>query len=86
MRCLFCGRETNSEINHDMYLTLTDQVDYINPHNGKTEVDSSDYRYRWVDAGGNIIYSNSETCNPNFDPKLNVSGYKGVAKNDVRVR
>jgi hypothetical protein len=69
-------RKTNSAINHDMYLTITGNADYVNPYTGKTEQDNSDYKYRWVDASGNIIYSDDANYNPNNDPGLNVSGYK----------
>jgi hypothetical protein len=69
-------RNTNSAINHNMYLTITGNADYINPHTGKLEQDNADYKYRWVDASGNVIYSDDVNYNPNTDPKINVSGYK----------
>jgi hypothetical protein len=69
-------RKTNSAINHDMYLTVTGNADYVNPYTGKTEQDNADYKYRWIDASGNVIYSDDANFNPNSDPSLNVSGYK----------
>jgi hypothetical protein len=75
-------RKTNSAINHDMYLTVTGQADYVNPYTGRTEQDNSDYRYRWIDQSGNVIYSDSETYNPNMDPQLHVSGYRRCGRKD----
>ncbi len=69
-------RKTNAAINHDMYLTITGNADYVNPYSGKTETDNSDYKYRWVDQSGNVIYSDDLNYNPNNDPKLKVSGFK----------
>jgi len=69
-------RKTNEAINHDMYLTITGQADYINPYTGKTETDNSNYKNRWIDQSGNVIYSDNDNYNPNSDPDLNVSGYK----------
>jgi hypothetical protein len=69
-------RKTNAAINHDMYLTLTGNADYVNPFTGKTETDHSDYKYRWVNQEGNVIYSDRADYNPNNDPQINVSGYK----------
>jgi hypothetical protein len=72
-------RKTNAAINHDMYLTVTGNADYINPYTGKTEQDNADFKYRWVDAGGNVIYSDDANYNPNNDSGINVSGYKKSA-------
>jgi len=72
-------RKTNAAINHDMYLTITGNADYVNPYTGKTEMDNSNYKYRWVDPSGNVIYSDNDSYNPNSDPNLNVSGYKKCA-------
>jgi hypothetical protein len=72
-------RKTNAAINHDMYLTITGQADYINPYTGKTETDNSNYKYRWVNQNGNVIYSDNDSYNPNNDPSLNVSGYNKCA-------
>ncbi|PKL37187.1 MAG: hypothetical protein CVV44_16260 [Spirochaetae bacterium HGW-Spirochaetae-1] len=61
---------------------MTGRADYVNPYSGKTEQDSTDYRYRWVDQSGNVIYSDSESYNPNVDPQLRVSGYKRCGGKD----
>ncbi len=57
--------KTNERIQHDNYLTLTAQQDYVNPHTHEVETDTSDYRFRWETAGGEKIFSND----PNYDPR-----------------
>jgi hypothetical protein len=69
-------RKTSYEINKDMYLTLTGQNEYTNPYTGKVETDTDNWKNRWVNSSGDIIYSDNETYNPNNDPSLNVSGFK----------
>jgi len=68
--------KTYSEINKDMYLTLTGQDDYINPFTGKPERDTDNWKNRWVDELGNIIYTDNSEYDPNIDPSLNISGFK----------
>ena len=62
--------KTNDAINHDHYLTLTDQADYVNPYTGATETDTADYKNRWVTAGGDVIYTDDADYNPNKDDRL----------------
>jgi hypothetical protein len=69
-------RRTNSEINKDMYLTLTGQNEYTNPFTGKVETDTDNWKNRWINSSGDIIYSSDPSYNPNHDPDLNVSGFK----------
>jgi len=69
-------RNTNSEINKDMYLTLTGQDEYKNPFTGKVETDTDNWKNRWINESGDIIYSNNPTYDPNIDPDLKVSGFK----------
>lgn len=57
--------KTNEQIQHDSYLTLTGQQDYVNPHTHEVETDTSDYRFRWTTAGGEKVFSND----PNYDPR-----------------
>ncbi len=74
--------KTNSEINHEMYLNLTGQEDYVNPFTNQTERGSNQWNYRWVNDQGNIIYTDDMNYNPNNDPTLNIQGYKlSKAKN-----
>ncbi|MCX6911817.1 MAG: hypothetical protein NT167_01950, partial [Verrucomicrobia bacterium] len=59
----------NERIQHDNYLTLTAQQDYVNPHTHEVETDTSDYRFRWETSGGEKIFSND----PNYDPRKDTS-------------
>jgi hypothetical protein len=68
--------KTNSEINHEMYLNLTSQEDYMNPFTNQTERGSNQWNYRWVNEQGGIIYTDDINYNPNSDPSLLVQGYK----------
>ncbi|HBE39648.1 MAG TPA: hypothetical protein DDW27_00270 [Bacteroidales bacterium] len=67
---------TNSEINKDMYLNLTGQNEFKNPHTGETETDTNHWKYRWVNNLGEIIYSDQQNYDPNFDRELNKTGFK----------
>jgi hypothetical protein len=69
-------RSTHSEINKDMYLTLTGQNEYTNPYSGKVETDTDRWKNRWINSSGDIIYSDYQSYNPNHDPSLNVSGFR----------
>ena len=66
---------TNSEINKDMYLNLTGQNEYKNPHTGETETDTNHWKYRWVNNLGEIVYTDQQSYNPNFDQVLNKTGF-----------
>ena len=69
-------RNTYSEINKDMYLTITGQNEFKNPHTGQIEQDTDNWKNRWVNSQGDIIYSNDSNYNPNSDPDLRNSGFK----------
>lgn len=69
-------RNTNSEINKDMYLTLTGQNEYANPFTGKIETDTDNWKNRWINAAGDIVFSNDQGYDPNRDPDLKVTGFK----------
>lgn len=66
----------NYEIHNDMYLTLTDQEEYINPFTNKTELGTNQWGHRWQNNLGELIYTDDENYNPNHDPNLQVSGFK----------
>ena len=68
--------KTNSEINHEMYLNLTSQEDYMNPFTNEIDRGSNQWNYRWVNEQGNIIYTDDINYNPNNDPALQIQGYK----------
>jgi hypothetical protein len=69
-------RNTYSEINKDMYLTITSQNEYTNPFTGKKETDTGNWKNRWINSSGDIIYSDNSSYDPNKDNDLNVSGFK----------
>ena len=63
-------RETNAEARHSSWLFLTGQDDYVNPHTGEVEQGSNQYKYRWVNSGGDVIYSDNQDYDPTRDTKL----------------
>ena len=69
-------RNTYSEINKDMYYTLTEQNEYTNPFTGKKEIDTDNWKNRWINSLGDIIYSDDGNYNPNIDPDLKITGFK----------
>ena len=75
--------QTNSRINHDMFLTLTGQEEYINPFSGETEQGTNEWNYRWENERGDVIYSDNQNYNPNQDAELKIQGFK---KSEIRKR
>jgi hypothetical protein len=68
--------KTMADINEQQYLTLTDQEKYINPHTGQVEFGSNQWKNRWENAGGEVIYADDSNWDPNLDPELKLSGFK----------
>ena len=68
--------ETNAKINHQAYLYLTDQEDYINPHTNEIDRGTNQWDHRWVDDLGNVLYTNDQEYNPNFDLELQMQGFR----------
>lgn len=68
--------QTMSQINHEQYLNLTNQERYVNPHTGQEELGSNEWKYRWENSSGEIIYTDDGTWDPNIDPDLRLTGYK----------
>ncbi|MCW8848870.1 MAG: hypothetical protein OQJ81_02745 [Melioribacteraceae bacterium] len=69
-------QKTNSEIHNDMFLTLTEQEEYVNPYTNEIEVGTNQWKYRWVNESGDVIYTENEDYDPNTDIQLNRSDYK----------
>lgn len=69
-------QRTNAEIHNDMFLTLTDQEEYVNPYTKEIEIGSNQWQFRWVNESGDVIYTDSEEYDPNIDIELNRSDYK----------
>lgn len=76
-------KKTNAEINNDMFLTLTEQEEYVNPYTKEIEVGSNQWKYRWENESGDIIYTNDENYNPTTDININRNDYK---KSKIRKR
>jgi hypothetical protein len=71
-------QRTNSEINHDMFLNLTGQEEYVNPYTKEVERDTSGWRYRWVSPGGDVAFSNQDGYDPNHDTSINRTDFKAT--------
>lgn len=69
-------QKTNAEIHNDMFLTLTDQEEYVNPFTGEVEIGSNQWRFRWENEGGDIIYTNDPNYDPRTDVNLNRTDFK----------
>jgi len=67
---------TNHEIQNDMYLTFTEQEEYVNPFNGKVETGTDQWRHRWINRQGDVVYTDSESYDPNTDIRLHLSGFR----------
>lgn len=69
-------QKTQASIQDQQYLTLTGQERWVNPHTGRPELGSNEWKHRWQDASGRVIYTDDERWDPNVDPDLKVSGFK----------
>jgi hypothetical protein len=76
-------RKVNAEIHNDMFLTLMEQEEYVNPFSGEVQTGTNRWRYRWVNEQGDVLYSDRESYDPNFDINLHANGFK---KTPVRPR
>ncbi len=76
-------QRTNAEINKEMFLTLTSQEEYVNPHTGKVEVGSNQWKCRWVSPSGEEIYTDDQNYNPLYDRSLQRTDFK---RSQVRPR
>ncbi|MCC6446730.1 MAG: hypothetical protein IT210_25175 [Armatimonadetes bacterium] len=69
-------QKTNAEINHQMYLNLTGQEDYVNPFTKEVETGSNEWNYRWTNPAGDVIYSNDTNYDPRRDTSLQRQDFK----------
>lgn len=76
-------QKTIYEINNDMYLTLTEQEEYVNPYTNEIEVGTNQWQHRWINESGDVIYTDNEEYDPNVDINLNRSDFK---KSKIRKR
>lgn len=69
-------RRMHAEIRHSMWLNMSNQEDYINPYTGEVEQGSNQWKYRWVNGSGDVIYTNDPNYDPNWDQKVRRTDYK----------
>jgi hypothetical protein len=55
---------------------LMEQEEYVNPYTNEIEIDSNQWRYRWINENEDVIYTDDQDDNPNVDIRLNQSGFK----------
>jgi hypothetical protein len=58
-------RWIHAEIRHENRLFLTGQEEYKNPFNGQTALGTCDYRHRWVNNQGELLYTDENSFGPN---------------------
>lgn len=46
------------------------------PRTKKVELGSNEWKHRWVGPGGEVIYTDDGSWNPNLDPGLKLSGFE----------
>lgn len=68
--------ETMAAINREQYLALTGQEVYVNPHTGKQELGSGEWKHRWENDRGEIIYTDDGAWDPARDPAVKSTGFK----------
>ena len=69
-------QENNAAIQHDMYLSLTGQEEYVNPFTNEIETGTNQWNNRWSSNGDFVIYSDDPNFNPNKVKELNHFEYK----------
>ena len=70
-------RQHNNEIiQHDMYLNLTGQEDYVNPFTNEIETGTNEWNHRWSSNSDFVIYSDDPNFDPNRVKELNHFEYK----------
>jgi hypothetical protein len=64
---------TNWEINNDMFLTLMEKEEYVNPYTNEVEIGTNQYPERWQNSQGDVIYTDDEFYDPNTDVNLHLT-------------
>lgn len=70
---------TQQSIQNENYLNLTNQEEYLNPFTGGTELGSNEWKHRWENTAGEVIYTDDATWDPNIDPRANLQGFRRSA-------
>jgi hypothetical protein len=69
-------RKVNAEIRHEHWLDITGQEEYVNPHTGKVELESNQWKNRWQSGNGDVVLSNDPNYDPNHDPAAAHTDFK----------
>jgi hypothetical protein len=69
-------QNTYAQIRNDMYLNLTSQEEYVNPYTNEVELGSNEWKNRWTNGSGDVVYSDDPNYNPNRDDSLKRTDYK----------
>ena len=69
-------QKVRSDIQHENYLVLTDQEEYVNPFTKKVEQDTSTYERRWTTSDGDRIYTDDSEFDPNRVSEFNNVDWK----------
>lgn len=69
-------QQNNAAIQHEMYLNLTGQEEYINPFTNEIETGTNEWNHRWSGSNDFVIYSNDPNFDPNRVPELNHFEFK----------
>lgn len=69
-------QKTNAEIRHGLWLFMTSQEDFVNPHTGEVEQGSNQWKHRWVNGNGDLVYTDDPKYDPNWDPANRRTDFK----------
>jgi hypothetical protein len=69
-------RRTNAEIRHENWLFLTGREEYKNPFTGAVERGTSEYRYRWQNNQGEVLYCDENAFDLNRNEEFNTKEWK----------
>jgi len=69
-------QQTHADIQHENYLFLTGQEDYINPYTQEVERRPDGWKYHWQNGAGEIIMTNTEEYDPNHDARVQRTDFK----------
>ena len=72
-------RRTHAEMRHEQWLFISGKDEYTNPFNGQTELDTSAYRYRWVNNQGEVFYTDENSFDPNDAEEYKTREWKRTA-------
>ncbi len=63
--------QTHAEIMHESYLFISGQEEYVNSFTKQVEQDTNEYKRRWTNYAGDVIYCDDERYDPNKDRAFN---------------